>query len=296
MRITRLGQGVDQDRRLGPDAIERTLAVLREYRAVMDAHGVRRVRMTATSAARDAANREDFFAAAAAASSGVRPELLAGDEEGRLSFRGCHRRAGARRRPPGWSPTSAAARPSWSSARTRTAARAPCAPSTSAACASPSASCTRTRPPPEELARPAGSSPSCWTTVSRRSTRPSARRPPWSAWPARWRPWPPSTRGSHYDRDRVHHYRADPRRGRGLLAALAAEPTAARRRRPGSGARPGRRDRRRDRGAGRADAPLRLRHCLTSEADILDGLVSHPALVTRDGRRGPRVYHLRPWW
>jgi exopolyphosphatase/guanosine-5'-triphosphate,3'-diphosphate pyrophosphatase len=87
MRITRLGQGVDQSRRLAPDAIERTLAVLREYRSVMDRFGVEQVRMTATSAARDASNREDFFVPAKEII-GVAPELLAGDEEGRLSFLG----------------------------------------------------------------------------------------------------------------------------------------------------------------------------------------------------------------
>src|SRR5437763_16437857 len=75
MRITRLGQGVDATGRLAPEAIERTVAVLQEYRTTMDRLGVERVRMTATSAARDAANREDFFAAAQAAV-GVRPELL----------------------------------------------------------------------------------------------------------------------------------------------------------------------------------------------------------------------------
>lgn len=87
MRITRLGQGVDAARRLDPAAIERTVEVLREYRAVMDRHAVERVRAIATSAARDAGNREDFFDAAEAAI-GVRPELLSGDEEGRLSFLG----------------------------------------------------------------------------------------------------------------------------------------------------------------------------------------------------------------
>ncbi len=87
MRITRLGQGVDATGRLDPRAIERTVAVLREYREVMDRFGVEHVRMTATSAARDAANRDDFFAAAEAAV-GVRPELLSGEEEGRLSFLG----------------------------------------------------------------------------------------------------------------------------------------------------------------------------------------------------------------
>jgi exopolyphosphatase / guanosine-5'-triphosphate,3'-diphosphate pyrophosphatase len=86
-RITRLGQGVDQTRRLNPEAIERTLAVLREFKRIIDQHGVDRVRMTATSAARDAVNREEFFAPAEQIV-GLRPELLAGDEEGRLSFAG----------------------------------------------------------------------------------------------------------------------------------------------------------------------------------------------------------------
>jgi exopolyphosphatase/guanosine-5'-triphosphate,3'-diphosphate pyrophosphatase len=87
MRITRLGQDVDRTRRLAPEAIDRTVTVLREFREVMDRFGVEGVRMTATSAARDAENREDFFAAADDAV-GVRPELLSGDEEARLSFRG----------------------------------------------------------------------------------------------------------------------------------------------------------------------------------------------------------------
>jgi exopolyphosphatase/guanosine-5'-triphosphate,3'-diphosphate pyrophosphatase len=85
--ITRLGQGVDATKRLAPEAVERVLASLRRYRAVMDAHGVERVRMTATSAARDATNRDDFFVPAAEIV-GAQPELLPGDEEGRLSFAG----------------------------------------------------------------------------------------------------------------------------------------------------------------------------------------------------------------
>ncbi|CAA9247485.1 MAG: Exopolyphosphatase [uncultured Acidimicrobiales bacterium] len=87
MRITRLGQGVDATGRLAGEAIDRTVAVLREYREVLDRHGVERIRMTATSAARDASNRDDFFAAATAAV-GVSPELLGGEEEARLSFLG----------------------------------------------------------------------------------------------------------------------------------------------------------------------------------------------------------------
>ena len=87
MRITRLGQGVDRSRQLAPEAIERTVTVLREYRDVMNSFGVESVRMTATSAARDATNRDEFFDAAEAVI-GVRPELLSGQEEGELSFRG----------------------------------------------------------------------------------------------------------------------------------------------------------------------------------------------------------------
>ncbi|HYZ99767.1 MAG TPA: Ppx/GppA phosphatase family protein [Acidimicrobiales bacterium] len=85
--ITRLGQGVGASGRLAPEAVERTLDCLWGYRAVLDDHGVERVRVAATSAARDAANREEFFDAVEALV-GTRPELLSGDEEGRLSFRG----------------------------------------------------------------------------------------------------------------------------------------------------------------------------------------------------------------
>jgi exopolyphosphatase/guanosine-5'-triphosphate,3'-diphosphate pyrophosphatase len=87
MRITRLGQGVDASGRLDEQAVERTLAVLREYREVMDRFGVERVRVAATSAARDAGNRDEFFDAAEVVV-GVRPELLSGLEEAQLSFLG----------------------------------------------------------------------------------------------------------------------------------------------------------------------------------------------------------------
>ncbi len=87
MRITRLGEGVDVARRLTPGAIERTLAVLGEYREVMDAHGVERARLVATSAARDAANGHEFLEAAASVT-GALADVLTGDEEGRLAFAG----------------------------------------------------------------------------------------------------------------------------------------------------------------------------------------------------------------
>lgn len=87
MVITRLGQGVDQSGALHPDAIARTTEVLRAYRTLLDKHRVERVRATATSAARDANNRELFFSEAEAAL-GTRPELISGEEEASLSFRG----------------------------------------------------------------------------------------------------------------------------------------------------------------------------------------------------------------
>jgi exopolyphosphatase/guanosine-5'-triphosphate,3'-diphosphate pyrophosphatase len=87
MRMTRLGQGVDVTGALASDAIERTLQVLRQYRELCAQHGVRRLRATATSAARDARNSAAFFDQAEQAL-GVRPELLSGDQEARLSFQG----------------------------------------------------------------------------------------------------------------------------------------------------------------------------------------------------------------
>jgi exopolyphosphatase/guanosine-5'-triphosphate,3'-diphosphate pyrophosphatase len=62
------------------------VAVLAEYRKVIDAAGAERIRATATSADRDAANRDDFFSRATEAL-GVRPEVISGDEEAALSFR-----------------------------------------------------------------------------------------------------------------------------------------------------------------------------------------------------------------
>jgi exopolyphosphatase/guanosine-5'-triphosphate,3'-diphosphate pyrophosphatase len=87
MTITRLGEGVDATQRLRPDAMERTFAALRSYRAVMDAEGVGRARLVATSAVRDSTNGKDFLLAAADII-GAPAELLPGSEEGRLSFAG----------------------------------------------------------------------------------------------------------------------------------------------------------------------------------------------------------------
>jgi len=85
MRIVRLGQGVDRTGMLAPDALERTFAALRSYVPLMA--GAERVRMVATSATRDAANALEFVEGCAAIL-GVSPEVVAGEEEARLSFLG----------------------------------------------------------------------------------------------------------------------------------------------------------------------------------------------------------------
>ena len=87
MRITRLGQGVDQQNKLAPEAIARTMDVLGEFRQSMDRFDVDRVRMVATSAVRDAENGETFSDAARVAV-GIAPEVLSGTEEGTLAYRG----------------------------------------------------------------------------------------------------------------------------------------------------------------------------------------------------------------
>ena len=85
--ITRLGEGVDRGGHVGPDAVERALSVLREYRAVMDELGVRRARMVGTSALRDSSNRATFSQPASEII-GTDLELLSGEEEASLSFIG----------------------------------------------------------------------------------------------------------------------------------------------------------------------------------------------------------------
>jgi exopolyphosphatase/guanosine-5'-triphosphate,3'-diphosphate pyrophosphatase len=78
---------VDATGRLAPEALERTRAALVDYTALLRRKGVEAVRMVATSATRDAANRDDFFAMTRAVL-GVEAEIISGDEEARLSFTG----------------------------------------------------------------------------------------------------------------------------------------------------------------------------------------------------------------
>lgn len=87
MRITALGRGVDESGSLADDAIERVRVALAEFRGLMDGYEIAGTRMTATSAARDADNRDVFFDIAEQ-TIGVRPELISGAEEAELSFVG----------------------------------------------------------------------------------------------------------------------------------------------------------------------------------------------------------------
>ncbi|HEU5265164.1 MAG TPA: Ppx/GppA phosphatase family protein [Jatrophihabitans sp.] len=86
-RIVRLGEGVDRTGRLAPTALERTRVALVDYAAAIRAHAAERVRMVATSATRDARNRQDFVAMVCA-ELGVAPEVIDGAEEAALSFAG----------------------------------------------------------------------------------------------------------------------------------------------------------------------------------------------------------------
>ncbi len=87
--VTKLGAGVDATGILAADAIERTIASLRSYATTLGRHGVStdRLRVTTTSASRDASNRDAFFELVAAVA-GRSPELLSGAAEAELSFRG----------------------------------------------------------------------------------------------------------------------------------------------------------------------------------------------------------------
>jgi exopolyphosphatase/guanosine-5'-triphosphate,3'-diphosphate pyrophosphatase len=87
MTITRLGQGVDTKHVLSPEALERTFAVIADYAATCGELGVERMRVTGTSAVRDARNREEFFEGVRRLT-GSDAELLSGEEEARATFLG----------------------------------------------------------------------------------------------------------------------------------------------------------------------------------------------------------------
>src|SRR4051794_3018027 len=93
MEIVRLGEGVDRTGRLSDAGLTRTFAALDDYAAQIRAHDVERVRMVATSASRDADNRQTFVDGVLERL-GVPPEVVTGDEEAALSFDGATRELG----------------------------------------------------------------------------------------------------------------------------------------------------------------------------------------------------------
>ena len=92
MEIVRLGEGVDETSHFSDAALARTANALEGYATIMDIERVNKVRMVATSASRDAANKDEFFAMTAELLGRVVPgaqaEIISGEEEAALSFKG----------------------------------------------------------------------------------------------------------------------------------------------------------------------------------------------------------------
>ena len=87
MEIVRLGQGVDQNKSFHPDAISRTLAAVEKFAQLIASKGVEKIRFCATSATRDASNRE-LFTNGVKKILGTEVEVIPGEEEATLSFIG----------------------------------------------------------------------------------------------------------------------------------------------------------------------------------------------------------------
>jgi exopolyphosphatase/guanosine-5'-triphosphate,3'-diphosphate pyrophosphatase len=274
MTVTRLGQGVDKSRRLDPEAVGRTIEVLRHYRRVMDANGVAAVRMTATSAARDAANRAEFFAAATEAV-GAAPELLSGEEEARLSFTGATADLDTNCRyivaDIGGGSTEVAAGPGGGQPDVSVSLDVGCVRVTERWLPSDPPTAAELRAARHGVTGLLQSAPpftgdvlvGLAGTVSALAAYDQG--------------------VDDYDRDRLHHYRLTDHRVEVMLADLASVPAAERARRPGIE-------------AARADVivggavvlavlmdVMGFRTCLTSESDILDGLAM--SLMPRSTRR-----------
>ena len=98
MEIVRLGQGVDKTGEFHPDAIARTFAGVDLFVNELRRRGVEKIRFCATSASRDAKNR-DVFLDGVHERLGVYPEVISGDEEAALSFQGATRELSANQAP-----------------------------------------------------------------------------------------------------------------------------------------------------------------------------------------------------
>lgn len=269
MRITRLGAGVDASGRLAPEAIGRTIDVLRRYREVMDRYDLAGVRMTATSAARDASNREDFFAPATDVI-GAAPELLSGEDEAKLSFLGATLDLD-----PGGGPYLIADIGGGSTELAYGAARCEGAVSLDVGCVRMTEMFIRSDPPlPEELSACIQALKGYWEDARQalpdidRSTRLVGLAGTVSAVAMVEQGLPT------YDRDRVHHFTLTKAAAEDVFRTLASEALADRLHNPGL------EPQRADVIVGGCCVLVSLmrsfgfRECLVSEADILDGLIA----------------------
>jgi exopolyphosphatase / guanosine-5'-triphosphate,3'-diphosphate pyrophosphatase len=87
VQVTGLGEGIDATGQISEAAMQRSLDALSEFGRLMDRHSVSTRKAIATSASRDAANR-DVFLAMATRAIGVAPTLIGGDQEARYAFDG----------------------------------------------------------------------------------------------------------------------------------------------------------------------------------------------------------------
>ncbi|NIR47116.1 Ppx/GppA family phosphatase [candidate division KSB1 bacterium] len=85
--IVKLGDGVDKNKRLTPEAVERALTALRKYKAIIHEFGAEQVVISGTSAVRDAQNRSELIRQIKDLM-GVELQVLSGEEEARLTYLG----------------------------------------------------------------------------------------------------------------------------------------------------------------------------------------------------------------
>ncbi|MFM8550822.1 MAG: hypothetical protein ACKOCD_00655 [Nitrospiraceae bacterium] len=86
-RVLRLGEGLDRSRRLNPDAMQRVVETLREWKHLVDRHQAEAVATVATSAVREATNRQEFLDLVRR-DTGLTVEVISGEEEARRTLLG----------------------------------------------------------------------------------------------------------------------------------------------------------------------------------------------------------------
>jgi exopolyphosphatase / guanosine-5'-triphosphate,3'-diphosphate pyrophosphatase len=99
MRIVRLGEGVDKNKRFSEAALKRTFEAIDEYAQLISENKVDKIRFVATSATRDAENKEEFFSGVRARLN-IEAEVITGEVEAALSFMGATKSLAANYPPP----------------------------------------------------------------------------------------------------------------------------------------------------------------------------------------------------